>query len=91
MMSNRFTEHIETLCDHIRSTNTHARVFAHFIARELLARLSGEHQLDAATEILSAMGLGAKGPMENVWYGLDAPEEVCLVVLLWDTRRGMGR
>ncbi|KDQ24027.1 hypothetical protein PLEOSDRAFT_1068022 [Pleurotus ostreatus PC15] len=75
MMSNRFTEHIETLCDHIRSANTHARVFAHFIARELLTRLSGEHQLDAATEILSAMGLGANGPMENVWYGLDAPEE----------------
>ncbi|KAF7420871.1 snoRNA-binding rRNA-processing protein utp10 [Pleurotus ostreatus] len=75
MMSNRFSEHIETFCDHIRSANTHARVFAHFIARELLARLSGEHQLDAATEVLSAMGLSAHGPMENVWYGLDAPEE----------------
>lgn len=76
MISNRFTEHIKTLRNHICSANTHVRVFGYFIARGLLARLSGEHQLDAAAEIIEAMGLDATGPMENVWYGIDAPEEV---------------
>ncbi len=76
MMSNRFSEHIKTLGEHLCSASTHARVFGHFIARGLLARLSGEHQLDAAAKIIEAMGLDATGPMENVWYGIDAPEEV---------------
>ncbi|KAF4568223.1 snoRNA-binding rRNA-processing protein utp10 [Pleurotus pulmonarius] len=75
MMSNRFSEHIKTLGEHLCSASTHARGFGHFIARGLLARLSGEHQLDAAAKIIEAMGLDATGPMENVWYGIDAPEE----------------
>jgi U3 small nucleolar RNA-associated protein 10 len=50
----------------MQDADPHTRAMAHIVARALLGRLSGEHQIDAAEKMLDAMHLETLDGMEDI-------------------------
>lgn len=57
LSSNDFSQHVDDLVAKLRHTNGHVRLFACVIARALLRRLTGGHQVDTALKIVQALDL----------------------------------
>lgn len=56
-VSNNYTSYFAVLLSKLDDSNTHVRVLTYLITRSLLTRLSGQHQIDAAHNILRTMDL----------------------------------
>ncbi|KAJ7042839.1 hypothetical protein C8F04DRAFT_1251651 [Mycena alexandri] len=54
-LSKHFTAHFNAIIRKTRDTDTNVRVLAYLVLRSLLVRLSGERQLDAASQALEAI------------------------------------
>ncbi|KAJ7756261.1 hypothetical protein B0H16DRAFT_696293 [Mycena metata] len=54
-LSKHFTAHFNAIIRKTRDTDTNVRVLAYLVLRSLLMRLSGERQLDAASQALEAI------------------------------------
>ncbi|KAG7098539.1 hypothetical protein E1B28_000475 [Marasmius oreades] len=70
LASNEYPHHLDEVVNKLTDENSHARVFGYLIARALVTRLSGEHQVAAADRILSAINL------EQVAASEDASDDV---------------
>lgn len=60
-------------------SNAYVRIFAYMVARSLLRRLSGSHQIDAAHKALRALDLEKLSKVEDPSSGSEDPLEVCLI------------
>ncbi|KAJ8075131.1 snoRNA-binding rRNA-processing protein utp10 [Marasmius tenuissimus] len=58
LSSNSYSEHLDTLINKLSDENPHSRVFGFLVARALIGRLSGEHQVVAAQRILTSFDKG---------------------------------
>ena len=63
MASNSFQHHFDMILAKLQDSNPYSQVLAYLVARALLSRLSGEHQIDAARRILEAMQIESLGEM----------------------------
>ncbi|KAF9034474.1 hypothetical protein BDZ89DRAFT_1158021 [Hymenopellis radicata] len=57
LSSNDFSHHVDDLVTKLRDTNGHVRLLACIIARALLRRLTGSHQVNTAQKIVQALDL----------------------------------
>ncbi|KAJ7607399.1 hypothetical protein FB45DRAFT_1135460 [Roridomyces roridus] len=57
MASNSYSAHFSSLTRKMHDADPNVRVLAYLIVRALLVRLSGDHQIEAASQALEAIGL----------------------------------
>ncbi|KAF7307826.1 U3 small nucleolar RNA-associated protein 10 [Mycena kentingensis (nom. inval.)] len=55
--SDQFSAHLNAFIRKIQDADPHTRVFALLIVRELVERLEGDHQIDAASQALEAINI----------------------------------
>ncbi|KAF7297329.1 U3 small nucleolar RNA-associated protein 10 [Mycena indigotica] len=55
--SNHFSTHLNALTRKLQDSDPHVRVLAYLIVRELLPRLEGKHQIDAANQVIEAINV----------------------------------
>ncbi|KAL0575096.1 snoRNA-binding rRNA-processing protein utp10 [Marasmius crinis-equi] len=65
LSSNNYPEHLNTLIAKLTDENPHARVLGYLIAKGLVARLSGEHQVAAAQQVLDSLSLEQLATLEE--------------------------
>ncbi|KAF9268872.1 hypothetical protein L218DRAFT_536645 [Marasmius fiardii PR-910] len=66
LASNEYPDHLETLVSKLTDESSHARVFGYLVARALVIRLSGDHQVAAAKRVLDAVNLDQIADLENI-------------------------
>lgn len=76
LISNNYTDHLKFLLAALQDANPHARALGYLIARSLLGRLSGEHQIDAAHEVLQVMHLEELSGAEDFLQRSDNVDDV---------------
>ncbi|KAK0216141.1 armadillo-type protein [Armillaria fumosa] len=75
LSSNNFTHHLDGLIVKFNDSNAYVRIFAYMVARSLLRRLSGSHQIDAAHKALRALDLEQLSKVEDPSSGFENPLE----------------
>lgn len=65
-MSNQLLELFSVLLSRIESTNPHTRALGYLVAKALLNKLSGEHQVKFARKVLEKMKLEEVGGIEDL-------------------------
>ncbi|KAK0447887.1 uncharacterized protein EV420DRAFT_1647628 [Desarmillaria tabescens] len=75
LSSNNFSHHLDELMAKFNDSNAYVRILAYMIARSLLRRLSGSHQIDAAHKALRALDLEQLSKVEDPSSGSEDPPE----------------
>ncbi|KAK0476138.1 hypothetical protein IW261DRAFT_1643515 [Armillaria novae-zelandiae] len=75
LSSNNFSHHLDGLMLKLNDSNAYVRIFAYMIARSLLRRLSGGHQIDAAHKALRVLDLEQLSKVEDPSSGSEDPLE----------------
>ncbi|KAK0237018.1 armadillo-type protein [Armillaria nabsnona] len=75
LSSNNFSHHLDELMVKFNDSNAYVRIFAYMVARSLLRRLSGSHQIDAAHKALRALDLEQLSKVEDPSSGSEDPLE----------------
>lgn len=75
LSSNNFSHHLDELIIKFNDSNAYVRIFAYMVARSLLRRLSGSHQIDAAHKALRALDLEQLSKVEDPSSGSEDPLE----------------
>lgn len=76
MASNRYAAHFSALIRKSHETDPNVRVLAYLVIRALLTRLSGEHQLDSANQVLEAINLQQLPDVDTSSMGTQTLPEV---------------
>ncbi|KZT03292.1 uncharacterized protein LAESUDRAFT_744673 [Laetiporus sulphureus 93-53] len=71
LASDRYSQQFQLLLAKLRDNNPRSRALGYLVARALLIRLSGEHQLNAALQMLQAMQLKTLEGMSDFMRGVD--------------------
>lgn len=74
MQSNDFSVHVEMLMRLLRENDGHTLSLCYLIARSLLNQLSGEHQVDTARLVLSAISIQSLNSFRNVFINSSLQE-----------------
>ncbi|KAK0200852.1 hypothetical protein DFS33DRAFT_1386800 [Desarmillaria ectypa] len=75
LSSNNFSHHLDELMAKFNDSNAYVRILAYMVARSLLRRLSGSHQIDAAHKALRALDLKQLSKVEDPSSGSEDPLE----------------
>jgi len=78
MLSEKPLDHIDFVLGILKDENHNSRALGYLVARALLGRLSGQHQLSVAQRTIQAMAIETLSGMEDFMQGSDNLQSVRL-------------